>query len=130
MRNSLVAALVACADQSMRRRARRFLAGLSSDELQFIAGFLGSYILESQSRCGPDHAVRARKLSADQELKMILLFEYLCCSGLQKVFVAARAGSPTVSYRLLDDAAFGMGFEFDLPERGFILGHVLLQDIE
>ena len=39
----------------------------------------------------------ARKLSADQELKMILLLEYLCCSGLQKVSMTARAGSPTVS---------------------------------
>jgi hypothetical protein len=81
----------------MRRRARRFLTGLSSDELQFIAGFLGSYILESQSQSGRERSVRGRKLSVDQELKMILLLEYLCCSGLQKVIMTARAGSPTVS---------------------------------
>ena len=97
MRNSLVAALVACADQSMRRRVRRFLGGLSFDELQFIAGFLGSYILESQSPCGRERSIRGRKLSTDQELKMILLFEYLGCSGLQKILMTARAGSPTVS---------------------------------
>ena len=51
MRNSLVAALVACADQPLKAKARRFLAGLSSDELQFIAEFLGSSILESQAPC-------------------------------------------------------------------------------
>jgi hypothetical protein len=97
VRNSLVTALVACADRPMKSKARRFLAGLSSDELQFIAGFLGSYILESQARCGCDRAIRAHKLSPDQELKMILLLEYLCCSGLQKVSMPARAGSPTVN---------------------------------
>lgn len=92
MRNSLVAALVACADQRMKSKARRFLAGLSSDELQFIAGFLGSCILESQEHC--DRAACERKLSADQQLKMILLFEYLGCSGMQK---SPMTGSRTVS---------------------------------
>ena len=94
MRNSLVAALVACADQPLKSKARRFLAGLSSDELQFIAEFLGSCILESQARCACDRAelaeriarfqrrATAQKLSSDQELKMILLLEYLCCSGI------------------------------------------------
>ena len=81
----------------MRSKARRFLAGLSSDELQFIAGFLGSCILESLGPGACDRSVGARKLSADHELKMILLLEYLCCSGLQKVSMPARAGSSTVS---------------------------------
>lgn len=81
----------------MRSKARRFLAGLSSDELQFIAGFLGSCILESQGHGTCDRPVRARKLSADQELKMILLLEYLGCSGLQKASMTARAGTPTVN---------------------------------
>ncbi len=97
MRNSLVAALVACAEQPKKSKARRFLAGLSSDELQFIAGFLGSWILESQGPCASDRSAGAGKLSADQELKMILLLEYLCCSGLQKASMSARAGSPTVN---------------------------------
>ena len=110
MRNSLVAALVACADQPLKAKARRFLAGLSSDELQFIAEFLGSCILESQARCARDRAElaeriarfqqartnRARKLAPDQELKMILLLEYLCCSGIQKLSMTARAGGPSV----------------------------------
>jgi hypothetical protein len=136
VRNSLVAALVACADRPLKSKARRFLAGLSCDELQFIAGFLGSCILESQSNCPCDGAGRARKPSPDQELKMILLLEYLCRSGIQKLPMTARAGSPTVNGSagrragLLDDAAFGMRFQLDLPECGFVLGYVLLQDIQ
>jgi hypothetical protein len=97
VRNSLVAALVACADQPLKAKARRFLAGLSSDELQFIAGFLGSCILESQGNGGCDRSVRAHRLSSDQELKMILLLEYVGCAGLQIVSISARAGSSTVS---------------------------------
>ncbi len=81
----------------MKSKAHRFLAGLSSDELQFIAGFLGSCILESQGPYTCDRSVRARKLSTDEELKMILLLEYLGCSGLQSGPMTARAGSPTVS---------------------------------
>src|SRR5438270_13139244 len=46
-RNTLVAALVDCSDGSAKTRARRFLLGLSCDELQFIAEFLGACILES-----------------------------------------------------------------------------------
>ena len=47
MRSVLVTALAARADSSLRVQARQFLRGLSSDELQFIAGFLGACILES-----------------------------------------------------------------------------------
>jgi hypothetical protein len=111
VRNSLVAALVACADQPLRIKARRFLAGLSSDELQFIAEFLGSCILESQARCACDRAElaeriarfqqmradRARKGSTDQELKMILLLEYLCRSSVQRASMTAGAGGPSVN---------------------------------
>jgi hypothetical protein len=111
VRHSLVAALVACADQPLKAKARRFLAGLSSDELQFIAEFLGSCILESQARCARDRAElaeriarfqhmradRARKRSPDLELKMILLLEYLCCSGIQKLSMSARAGGPSLN---------------------------------
>jgi len=111
VRNSLVAALVACADQSLKTKARRFLAGLSSDELQFIAEFLGSCILESQARSARDRAElaeriarfqkartdRTRKLARDQELKMILLLEYLCCSGIQRLSMTVRAGGPSAN---------------------------------
>ena len=41
MRNALVTALTSCADRPTKNKARRFLSGLSFDELQFIAEFLG-----------------------------------------------------------------------------------------
>ena len=111
MRNSLVAALVACADQPLKSTARRFLDGLSSDELQFIAEFLGSCMLEPQVRYARNRAGlaeriarferaradRARMRSTDQELKMILLLEYLCRSGVQEFSMPARAGSASVN---------------------------------
>ena len=94
MRNSLVAALVACADEQLQEQARRFLAGLSADELQFIAEFLGAYILESQSR-GRSRTERAERIArfqqarADRELKMILVREYLCRSGVPHLSMTA-----------------------------------------
>ena len=111
MRNTLVAALVACADQPLKSEARRFLAGLSSDELQFIAEFLGSCVLESQVRCARNRselaeriarfqksrADRVRMHTTDQELKMILLLEYLCRSGVQEFRMSAGAGSGSVN---------------------------------
>jgi hypothetical protein len=111
VRNSLVAALVACADQPLKSEARRFLAGLSSDELQFIAEFLGSCVLESPTRCARNRAElaeriarfqqaradRARMRSTDQELKMILLLEYLCRSGVQELPMRLRAASASVN---------------------------------
>ncbi len=53
MRNALVAALISCADDPSKREARRFLPGLSSDELQFIPEFAGARTLESarENRC-------------------------------------------------------------------------------
>ena len=92
MRKSLVAALVECADQPLKSKARRFLAGLSSDELQFIAEFLGSCILDAPVHCARNRAELAERIarfqqaradcarvrSTDQEHKMILLLEYLC----------------------------------------------------
>jgi hypothetical protein len=105
VRNSLVAALVACADRPLKSEARRFLAGLSSDELQFIAEFLGSCVLEShavgartraeladriaryqQSRTRP-----ARRRSSDQDRKMIVLLEYLCRAGVQEPSTSRHA---------------------------------------
>ena len=120
MRNSLVAALVACADQPLKSEARRFLDGLSSDELQFIAEFLGSCMLESQVRCAGNRAELAERIarfqprrpdraqnpgaqnlgwmrSTDQEHKMILLLEYLCRSGVQDLRMPVRSGGPSVN---------------------------------
>ena len=92
MRNTLVAALVDCADRPRKPRARRFLLGLSGDELQFIAEFFGACILESSGGSGQSRAELAAwigqfqqtrsgcrgLLSADREHKTILLLEYLC----------------------------------------------------
>ena len=63
---------------------KRFLTGLSSDELEFIAGYLGSCILENSPRapdmaaCLPDPS-RAR----DRDHKMILVREFLGRTGIQ-----------------------------------------------
>jgi hypothetical protein len=88
VRSTLVAALVSCVDRPLKTRARRFLLGLSSDELQFIAGFLGCCILEPSADAGSSRAqlagriaqyqqTRAPRCCRDQEHKMILLLEYL-----------------------------------------------------
>ena len=105
MRSSLVAALVSCVESPLKYEARRFLVGLSSDELQFIAEFLGACILESSGRCGCSRAQLADRIdryqqtrdgcaqrrSEDQDHKMILLLEYLCRSGVPQFSLAAGA---------------------------------------
>jgi hypothetical protein len=107
----LVAALVACTEQPLKSTARRFLDGLSADELQFIAEFLGSCILDSQARGARNRAElaewiahfqqvradRTRIRPADQELKMILLLEYLCRSGVEKLAMPVSSGGPSVN---------------------------------
>jgi hypothetical protein len=105
VRSALVAALVSCADVPFRSRTRRFLIGLSSDELQFIAEFLGSCILESARRSRCTRAQLSERISEfqhtrtglapcspDQEHKMILLLEFLCRSTLQQLSIPVRAG--------------------------------------
>ena len=94
MRSALVTALLACSDSSLKNRARRFLQGLSSDELQFIAEYLGACILESTESCQgscaktiagfnyPIAEFNYRWETPDQDHKMILLREYLQRSGL------------------------------------------------
>jgi len=95
VRSSLVAALVSCADGSLKNQVRRFLTGLSGDELQFIAEYLGACILDSSGGCFRSRGELARRIarfqqirgadagirSEDLEHKMILLLEYLCHSG-------------------------------------------------
>ena len=104
MRRALVAALASCADGSLRPKTRRFLAGLSYDELQFLAEFLGASILECDCRYPRrqisvrigefQKARRARcnAASADQDHKIILLREFLFVSGLEPAPVALRFG--------------------------------------
>ena len=105
MQNALVAALVSCADRRLKPKARRFLVGLSFDELQFIAEFLGACVLESteEGRCSRSELAeqiaeyqRGRRCSPgcseDLDHKMILLLEYLCQSGAPRISLAMRAG--------------------------------------
>ena len=106
MQRTLVAALVSCADRRLKPKARRFLVGLSFDELQFIAEFLGACVLESteEGRCSRSELAeriaqfqRGRlrcspSCSEDQDHKMILLLEYLCQSGSPRISLAMRAG--------------------------------------
>jgi hypothetical protein len=99
-RQDLVTALIACTENPFRTNARRFLRGLSADELQFIAEFVGSLILESEEHCRCSRAelaeriadfqsARQRQSSLDDH-KMILLLEYLCRSGLQRAAAHSR----------------------------------------
>jgi len=76
------------------------LQGLSSDELQFIAEYLGSCILESSGACCGSRAElalrvaqyqAARAPSLDQDHKMILLLEFLCRAEMK----AAMRGVPS-----------------------------------
>ena len=106
MQNTLVAALVSCADRPLKPRARQFLLGLSADELQFISEFLGACILEPAERGRYSRAELAERItefqrarlrcsagcSEDQDHKMILLLEYLCRSGSPRISLAMRAG--------------------------------------
>jgi hypothetical protein len=100
-RQVLVAALIACTDTGYRAKARRFVSGLSADELQYIAEYLGACILESSGRCRCSRAELAEGIAqyrranvpvADEDHKMILLLEYLCRTGRQPDAVRVRAG--------------------------------------
>lgn len=111
MRTGLVSALCACVGDRKRGRARRFLQGLSSDELQYIAEFLGSCILDhrNQTECtraqlaeGIAQFERFRKKdrsacapgcrNSDGDHKMILLLEYLWHYGPTQLSINVRAG--------------------------------------
>ncbi len=96
MRDALIAALTSCADNSFQPKARRFLSGLSCDELQFIAGYVGSCILENSLGPACSFADIQRRqmplpkthLREDIEHKMVLVMEFFGVSHRQ----IARAG--------------------------------------
>ncbi|MGB9456276.1 MAG: hypothetical protein WCB12_09550 [Bryobacteraceae bacterium] len=110
MRSTLVSSLAACADPSRRFGARRFLAGLSTDEMRFIAEFLGAAVLEAGPQCGCSRAelgeriaefqisrTHARRSGPDLEHKMIVLLEFLCRSHIRHAPIALRAGQAQMS---------------------------------
>jgi hypothetical protein len=105
LRTALISAITACADDRLQKKARWFLQGLSNDELQYIAEFLGACVLESSRqeacsrrqladgiaqfnrfRCAPCGGLN------DPEHKMIVLLEYLCRCNLTRYSLAMRAG--------------------------------------
>ena len=115
-KSALVRALSTCVEDLQVRPTRRFLQGLATDELQYIAEFLGSCILESGGRCRCSRTQLAEAITQfersrhtapspatcrcaagslqdqDQEHKMILLLEYLCRSGLTQYSIGVGAG--------------------------------------
>jgi hypothetical protein len=96
VRATLISALSDIAAER-RNSVVRFLQGLSSDELQYLAEFFGACTLEASGRTGElaeriaafARAKRPCRRShawlADQDHKMILLHEYLGRSGLNAV---------------------------------------------
>ena len=105
MRTALISAITASAERRFQKKARDFLLGLSTDELQYIAEFLGACVLESAGRAAISRRELAEGIALfehtrhtaagrldDREHKMILLLEYLCRSRLAYCSLAMRAG--------------------------------------
>ena len=100
MHHELVGALLSWVDAPLRTRTHRFLRGLALDELQFLAGFCGSCVLECESGEGFRELLavriatyRTRRQPSDQDLKMILLVEYLNRGGFRATEPYSRPGS-------------------------------------
>ena len=105
MRTGLISAITEFAERRFQRKARKFLLGLSTDELQYIAEFLGACILESAGRSACSRRELAEAIAqfeyvgrasahglGDREHKMILLLEYLCRSRIAHASLVVRAG--------------------------------------
>jgi len=105
LRTALISAITACADDRLQKKARWFLQGLSNDELQYIAEFLGACVIESymdeacnrrQLADGIAHFDRFRSAPCgghnDPDHKMIVLLEYLCRCKLTRFSPALGAG--------------------------------------
>jgi hypothetical protein len=103
LRRALISAIAVCAAQRFQKKAREFLHGLSTDELQYIAEFLGACVLESLGRSalsrreladGIAQFEQVRRARAaclgDQEHKMIVLLEYLCRSRIYSAVLSSR----------------------------------------
>ena len=101
MKNILVKSLTSMVPAEQNRKARQFLLGLSTDELQYIAEFFGSCVLESEkpyqwTRAQLSQSIqrfdRCKKISvADRQHKMILLLEFLCRCNMGSAPVATQA---------------------------------------
>ena len=101
MKTILVRSLCCMVSVEKRRKARQFLLGLSTDELQYIAGFLGACVLESEQPVRWTRAQLGRNIQrydhcqtnspADRQHKMILLLEFLCRCDIGSASLPARA---------------------------------------
>jgi len=101
MKTILVRSLCSMVSDKQRRKARQFLLGLSIDELQYIAEFLGSCILESEQPYGWTGAQLTQGIQrfdqgqkhsvSDRQHKMILLLEFLWRCNIGSASVTARA---------------------------------------
>ncbi len=101
MKTILVKSLCSMVSDRQRRKARQFLLGLSTDELQYIAEFMGSCVVECEqpyrwTRLQLTQWIqrfdRGQKRSlADRQHKMILLLEFLCRCDIGSATMPARA---------------------------------------
>jgi hypothetical protein len=84
---SLQEALLFAVDPRLRGKARRFLAGLSLDELESIASFSGACLLEGRAvqTCTREHLAEWVRQFGLETRKgdglMLLLFEYFSRYG-------------------------------------------------
>jgi hypothetical protein len=88
---SLQSALLSYVESPRRTSARRFLDGLSLDELEYIASFLGACVLECHEtcRCTREQLLEwVRQFAAARrgpdEYKALLLYEFFCRSSLRQ----------------------------------------------
>ena len=101
MKTILVRSLCSVISPELRRKARQFLLGLSTDELQYIAEFLGCCILESEKPERWPRAQLSRSIHrfdqlhqstvSDRQHKMILLLEFLSRCNSDSTSLPARA---------------------------------------
>jgi hypothetical protein len=101
MKSVLVRSLSSMVPSGQQRKARQFLLGLSTDELQCIAEFLGSCILESERLRGSGRAdlndcvqrfYNCRNCSEpERSHKAILLVEFLRRYGIGSDSLATPA---------------------------------------
>ena len=114
-RASLVTAISSMSTSGRREAARRFLEGLSTDELQYIAAYFGARLLEpgpngcEQSRDEMAHQIeqyegkrktprrsngsQSPPASYDVSHRMIVLLEYLSACSMRSKTAAVRANA-------------------------------------
>ena len=100
-RAALVQALSSVSEGGRRIAAERFLEGLSSDELRYIADFVGASCLEPDLKPGQTRALIAECIERYQSMagsrdgcchKMILLLEFLSLNTVRSGSFRALGG--------------------------------------